>query len=106
MDWVSEPANSVGPTADWYAFPLLSVTDTIRAVVSFQPTTTTFRSPAACAALNGTLTLAAELCGVALLTWTNVMGAGVGGGGGGAGVVALAVFEYAESPAALVARTR
>ena len=77
-------------------------------MVSFQPTTTTFKSPADCARVKGTLTLVMDVCGVASFTCTNAMeaGGGGGGGGGGAGVVALAVLEYGESPEVLVARTR
>ena len=76
--------------------------------MSFQPTTTTFRFPADWTEVYGTLTMAIEVCGTASFTCTKAMdaGGGGGGGGGGAGVVALAVLEYAESPEALVARTR
>jgi len=41
------------------------VTEETRDVVSFQPTTTTFRFPADCVALNGTLTVDTDDCGVA-----------------------------------------
>jgi hypothetical protein len=40
----------VGPIARLYVFPTLSFTDCTVVVVSFQPTTTTFISPAVCAA--------------------------------------------------------
>ena len=55
----------VGPTALAYALPLLSVTVLTVVVLSFQPTTTTFRSPAVWAAVKGTLTVVCELCGTA-----------------------------------------
>src|SRR6266436_9596544 len=70
MACVSAPAAAVGPTANWYAFPCVSVTEETRAVVSFQPTTTTFRFPADCAAVNGTATVSIGVCGVAEFTWT------------------------------------
>jgi hypothetical protein len=40
--------------------PALSVTDVMDVVVSRQPTTTTFRSPAVCAPENGTTTVASD----------------------------------------------
>src|SRR5689334_13258265 len=49
IDWVALPARAVGPTARVYVFPLESVTEATLAVVSFQPTTTTFRFPVDCA---------------------------------------------------------
>src|SRR5882762_3835257 len=104
MDWLrAEPG--VGPTARVYTLPEVSVTELTAAVASFQPTTTTFRFPAVCAAVNVTDTLATEEdCGMAELTWTNV---GVATCGGVAAVVALATFEYPlRLPAASVARTR
>ena len=50
-------------------FPALSFTVDTVDVVSFHPTTTTFRSPAVCAAGKVTGTLAVEDCGVADATW-------------------------------------
>jgi hypothetical protein len=46
-------------------FPFVSVTETTPAMVSFQPTATTFRFPADCAAVNGTLTAVTAVCGAA-----------------------------------------
>jgi hypothetical protein len=46
-------------------FPALSLTDCNVAVVSFHPTTTTFRSPAVSAAGYVTATVAVADCGVA-----------------------------------------
>src|SRR6266436_7822307 len=73
MDWVSWPENSVGPTANRYPFPFVSVTEATWAVVSFQPTTTTFRFPADWARAYGTLTLIAGVCGVASFSCTKAM---------------------------------
>jgi len=46
-----------------YMFNLLSVMELTVAVLSYQPTTTTLRSPAVCALVNVTGTLAMKLCG-------------------------------------------
>jgi hypothetical protein len=51
-----------------YVFPALSFTDCTDDVVSFHPTTTTFRFPAVCAAGYGTDTVAVGDCGVAAAT--------------------------------------
>jgi hypothetical protein len=48
---------------------LLSVTEFTVATVSFHPTTTTFRSPATCAAAYATATDDRADCGVADATW-------------------------------------
>jgi len=45
--------------------PLESFTDCTDCVESLQPTTTTFRLPAVCAAVNGTAGEAVGTCGVA-----------------------------------------
>jgi hypothetical protein len=52
-------------------FPALSFTVDTTDVVSFHPTTTTFKSPAVCAAGNVTGTVAVDDCGVADATWLN-----------------------------------
>jgi hypothetical protein len=54
-------------------FPALSFTDCTVAVVSFHPTTTTFRSPEVCAAGYLTLTAAELVCGVADATCTKLI---------------------------------
>jgi hypothetical protein len=54
-------------------FPALSFTVDTADVVSFHPTTTTFKSPAVCAAGNVTGTVAVADCGVADATWLKVM---------------------------------
>src|SRR5438552_16140677 len=54
---------------------IVSVTDCTCAVVSFQPTTITFRSPADCAAANATETVDCDDCGTAALPCTNAIGA-------------------------------
>src|SRR6266849_6922664 len=59
---------------------LLSVTDVTEPVASFQPTTTMFRLPADCAAVNGTVTDGTEVVGVAAFTWTKLMAAATAGG--------------------------
>jgi hypothetical protein len=92
MDCVRRPAFVVGPTASWYAFAFVSVTETIRAVVSFQPTTTTFRFPADCAALNGTLTDVTDDCGVAKFIWTKGVEAT------SAGVAGMSNRSWSERP--------
>jgi len=46
-------------------FPALSLTDCTVDVVSFHPTTTTFRSPSVCAPGYVTFTVVIALCGVA-----------------------------------------
>src|SRR6266446_4784018 len=56
-------------------FPFVSVSDVTAAVVSFQPTATTFRFPAVCAAAYLTVTDAVFDCGVAYATCTNLIGA-------------------------------
>src|SRR6185295_909681 len=61
---VPRPACMVGPTARTYALPLVSVTEATVEVASFQPTTTTLRSPAVCAEMNGTVTDVGDDCGV------------------------------------------
>ena len=50
MTCVAAPAQVVGPTATRYVLPLVSVMEFTLDVESFHPTTTTFRSPAFCAA--------------------------------------------------------
>src|ERR1700684_2312895 len=55
-----------------YVFPALSFTDCTVAVVSFHPTTTTFKSPAVCAVVYTTGTVAVGDCGVAEFCCTNV----------------------------------
>ena len=67
----------------------MSATDVTVAVVSFHPTTTTFRSPAPCAAAYFTATAACGDCGSADATCTKAIAAG----GGGVSVVALATLE-------------
>src|SRR6185436_1799004 len=97
---VANPSFTVGPTANAYVFPLVSVTDCTWPDDAFHPTTTTFRSPVACAAVNGTATVATGDCGTAEFTWTRATA-------GAAGVVALATPEYPPRfAAASVARTR
>jgi hypothetical protein len=54
-------------------FPALSFTDCTVDVVSLQPTTTMFRSPAVCAAGYVTGTLAVGVCGVAAATCPNAI---------------------------------
>ena len=70
------------------------------AVTSFTPTTTTFRSPAVCAAGYVTPTDVGSVCRVAAATCTNAIPAVDG-------VVTLAMFEYGLSlPATSIARAR
>ena len=52
------------------ALPFPSVTELTLAVLLVQPTATTFRSPADCAAMNVTGTLVCDVCGVAELPCT------------------------------------
>ena len=54
---------AVGPTASAYALPAVSVTVLTWFVVSFHPTTTTFKLPVVCAPLNGTPTDDCGDCG-------------------------------------------
>jgi len=55
--------------------PRLSVTAVTVEVVSFHPTTTTFKFPAVCAVVYVTATDALAVCGVAAFTCTNAIGA-------------------------------
>src|SRR5258707_5456486 len=71
MDCVMAPGWMVGPTAETYEFPIVSLSDATVAEVSLEPTTTTFRLPAVCAPLNGTATVIMGVCGVAEFTCTN-----------------------------------
>ena len=65
MDCVIAPENCVGPTASEYTLPEESLTEVTVEELSFQPTTTTFKSPAICALENSTETEDAEGWGVA-----------------------------------------
>ena len=56
---------SVGPTASWYVLPRESVIASVCATASPQPTITTFRFPAACAAGYATVTAVCGDCGTA-----------------------------------------
>ena len=60
--------------------PALSVTELMVEVASLQPIATMFVSPAVCALVYATGTLAWFVWGVAYLSWTKEIG---GGGGGG-----------------------
>src|SRR5579862_7693715 len=91
MDCDAWPGIIVGPTASLYVFPRLSVTAETVAVLSFHPTTMTFRSPAVWAALNVTFTALCADCGTAALLCTCVI-VDEGGGAGLIVIVRLAVL--------------
>jgi hypothetical protein len=55
-------------------FPWLSVTVDTLVVVSFQPTPTTFKSPAVSAAGKLTATVCVGVCGVADASWLKLIG--------------------------------
>src|SRR5947207_14514082 len=65
------PACTVGARAVAYAFPAASVTDTTCDTASFQPMTTTFRSPADCTVAYAMATLDCAVCGTAYALCTN-----------------------------------
>ena len=67
--------------------PFVSVTEVMVVEASFQPTTTTFRSPTRCAAEYASVTVLFALLDVVDLTWTNAMPGAVDC------VTAVAVFE-------------
>src|SRR5437660_2021629 len=87
MDCDATPEITVGPTARVYVLPFWSVTPVTVVLLSFHPTTTTFRLPAVCTAVNGMPTVVCGACGSAALPCTYVIVTGA------AAVVALAAFE-------------
>src|ERR1700756_3399005 len=89
LDALAPPAEAATSTGLTGSMPEYSSTRTSgnwagrlkETATGFQPTTTTLRLPAVCAPVNGTVTLAGAVWGVAKFIWTKAMAAGGGGGG-------------------------